>query len=120
MNYAIYDLASGEVVTVQAEAILAEGQGSLDLDVIPVDYVFLHYVVAGEFTLRPVSAVILSGDVIGFNNTHPDAIATLENGDGEAIEISPGDVRLASPGRYSIKVIQPFPYSAINEVFNHA
>ncbi|WP_392338867.1 hypothetical protein [Loktanella salsilacus] len=120
MNYAVYDIASGEIVTVQEKDVLAEGQGSLSLEIFPIEYVYLHYVVGDELELRPVSSVTISDGVISFINTHPVAAATIRNSEGDALEISPQDIALTDPGLYYVMVVQPFPYYTISEVFEHA
>jgi hypothetical protein len=120
MNYATYGIASGEIVTVQANNVLADGQGSIYLDTFPADYIFFHYVVDGELVLRPVSSITLSGQVISFTNTHPQAVATISNTEGGTLDFSPQDLSLISPGWYSIKLVQPFPYSTISEDINNA
>tara|TARA_R110000796_G_scaffold62991_1_gene145233 strand:- start:3674 stop:4036 length:363 start_codon:yes stop_codon:yes gene_type:complete len=120
MNYATYDIASGEVVTVQANNVLAEGQGSIYLDTFPADYIFFHYVVGGELVLRPVSLITLSGGIISFFNTHPQAVATISNTEGGTLDFSPQDLTLTSPGQYHVKLVQPFPYPTISEDINNA
>lgn len=113
--YAIYDLATGAIKSLQEKDILAEGEGALHMGAIPRAYIGLHYVVGGAFALRPVSNVVMQGDVVSFFNTHPDATASMQNSDGEKIEFSPQDVKLTSSGGYMVNLSQPFPYSDISE-----
>jgi hypothetical protein len=120
MKFAIYDLSTGEILSLQEKDVIVEGQGSLSLAVFPADYIFQHFVLADELALRPVSSVALLNGVISFTNTHPAAVATINNADGDAMEFSPQDMSLTTPGWYYVKVVQPFPYYTINEAFEHA
>jgi hypothetical protein len=120
MNYATYDMASGEVVTVQANDVLVEGQGSIYLDTFPVDYIFLHYVVDGELVLRPVSSITFYDGIISFLNTHAQAVATINNTEGVTLDFSPQDLAITSPGQYLVNLVQPFPYLTISEDINNA
>jgi hypothetical protein len=120
MNYAIYDTATGEIVSLQNNDLTVDGQAARALESFPADYIFLHYVVDGELELRPVSSVQIDGGVISFTNMHAEAACTITNMDGESMEFSPQDITLITPGVYYVEVLQPFPYSYILEEFHHA
>lgn len=120
MKYAIYDIATGEIISAQEKPLVAEGQGSLSLEIFPYDYIFLHYVLDGELELRPVSSISFSEGVVSFTNTHPDAVAMVENAEGESMEFPPADMRITDAGRYYVKITQPFPYSCICTDIEHA
>lgn len=120
MNFAIYDLATGEIGTIQQEDITVEGQAAFPLYVIPLDYIGLYYIEGGAPVLRPVSRAVLDGDVISFENVHPEAIVTLENAEQEKISIAPQEIKLRDPGFYYVRIDQPFPYPLILEAFEYA
>tara|TARA_R110000782_G_scaffold194049_1_gene283641 strand:- start:305 stop:667 length:363 start_codon:yes stop_codon:yes gene_type:complete len=120
MNYAIYDKNTGEIKSIQAEAVLLEGELAFSLDSIPIAYIDLYYMVKGSPVLRPVSGVNKQENVLKFADMHPEAIVTLTNVDGEKIEFPPQDVTLTSSGHYYVEVQQPHPYRKIWEAFYNA
>jgi hypothetical protein len=120
MNYAFYDLETGEIKSCQTDDNVGEGYGVLYLDIVPMAYISLYYVEDGDLVLRPVTSVVLDGDTITFSNPHPDAIATIRNVDGEEIEFVPQPIKLTDSGFYRISMPQPFPYRNILEHFEYA
>jgi hypothetical protein len=120
MNFAIYDLATGEIGTIQETDLTVEGQAAFALDEIPLDYIFLYYIKGGAPVLRPVSRAALDGDVISFENVHPEAVVTLENAEAEKISIAAQEIKLRDPGFYYVRIDQPFPYPLVLEAFEYA
>lgn len=116
LNFALFNLSTGEIVAITTNQDTTDGQGAMPLGVVPADYAQEYYIKDFDFCLRPRTSFDMAGNELTFSNAHPFAICTLTNADDEVINFAPQSVTLTDEGRYILTVDQPFPYTSLTGV----